>query len=700
MSDLNVWKANPNLDTYLFARTNHISIRFRSVIGLLSVLAMLIGMINFFNLSFWYWILFAPFGFIFVFGQVLRYYTQIFYPKFDVDNHILFVQKTWNDYTEPSVDVFLPWCGEAYDVYEEVLKGCTFLDYQNYKVYLLDDKGDSVIEKLAHKYGYNYLSRPNKGEYRKAGNLRYGYEHSDGEFVVVFDADFIPARNFLKETLPYVISNPKTGILQTPQFFEMSDEVADNSVIEYGAGVITEDFYRIDLPSRDVFKASICVGTSAVYRRKAVMDAGGPPRVWGTEDVRQGLLISRAGYYVRYSPLIVSIGKAPETLQSYFRQHDRWCTGSVTLPFSHYYTKAKISIYARISYLTNITYYLTEGFMIFYSFHLLALLFFHPEDLLNYNSLYFVPFLLFEHIWLPVMRISKTRLGNILAGSNNVMTYLYSLPRVVFNNILPWEAAGLKTTKLNKSFLSAVLQLTLIVLVFFVLFLFVIIDNPNLIIDQRNYVILLWCLFFLVIKSYHLYFAYAEVLNSVGINWSFSSRIKNISLSKLRYPYYAMPLIVLLTYSGLNISYYFNGRPDIDVVNHRTNIGRYLAGNNNSTKIVSNTGIVDGIADKDKKEIKEHSSEFSYIAQKNDFYYKLARQAVKDYFSKHGIQRDEPSMIRSETYLIERMGYTGKTLEIGTVVEFDEAMLQDVVQKSLQMSTIERSAWSQYSLPS
>ena len=51
----------------------------------------------------------------------------------------------------------------------------------------------------------------------------------------------------------------------------------------------------MDQVCRDRFDAAICVGTSAIYRRTAIMSVGGTPKVWGTEDVRTGLAITRGG---------------------------------------------------------------------------------------------------------------------------------------------------------------------------------------------------------------------------------------------------------------------------------------------------------------------------------------------------------------------------------------------------------------------
>ncbi len=55
---------------------------------------------------------------------------------------------------------------------------------------MLDDSGKEEHKKLAEKYGCVHLSRPNKGEYKKSGNLEYGYAHSDGDYIFILDADF------------------------------------------------------------------------------------------------------------------------------------------------------------------------------------------------------------------------------------------------------------------------------------------------------------------------------------------------------------------------------------------------------------------------------------------------------------------------------------------------------------------------------
>lgn len=80
---------------------------------------------------------------------------------------------------------------------------------------------------------------------KKAGNLRHAFARTSGEAVVIFDADFCPRSDFLRETLPYLM-DPSIGIVQTPQCFRWCKE---QTWIEKGAGTSQEFFYRMEQAS-------------------------------------------------------------------------------------------------------------------------------------------------------------------------------------------------------------------------------------------------------------------------------------------------------------------------------------------------------------------------------------------------------------------------------------------------------------------
>ena len=99
----------------------------------------------------------------------------------------------WSPDHVPSVDVFLPSAGEPLETLENTYRHVAALDYPgDVRVYALDDSGRDQVRDLADRFGFRYLSRPDRGRMKKAGNLAFGYDHSDGEVITVLDADFAP----------------------------------------------------------------------------------------------------------------------------------------------------------------------------------------------------------------------------------------------------------------------------------------------------------------------------------------------------------------------------------------------------------------------------------------------------------------------------------------------------------------------------
>jgi cellulose synthase (UDP-forming) len=180
----------------------------------------------------------------------------------------------------------------------------------------------------AFEFGFVYLSRPHKGRFKKAGDLRYGYERSSGDFVAVFDADFPARPDFLTSLLPYFDAEPDVGIVQSPQFFRRED---GENWIARGAVAVQEFFYRAAQTSRQARSGAICVGTNAIYRRAALASNGGDALIEHSEDVHTGFDLYRNGWRLRYVPVNLATGLCPSTLPAFLAQQYRWCMGSMSL---------------------------------------------------------------------------------------------------------------------------------------------------------------------------------------------------------------------------------------------------------------------------------------------------------------------------------------------------------------------------------
>jgi len=488
-----MWKSPLHLDKYLYARTNPYMVRLLALGGIISALLMGYGFWNFLQIRSLYLIIFGPVVFLFILNKILRYFLQLFYQRFDIDKHTRFVQKYWSENPEPKVAIFLPWAGEDLAVHEEVLKSVATLDYKNYNVYMLDDVGSDEHRALAEKYNFTHLSRPNKGENKKSGNLQYGYDHSTGEFVLILDADFIPIHDILRDLVPYIATDPKIGILQTPQYFEQSRDVHNRSKVEFGGGNIVEDFYRIVMPCRDEFNAAMCVGTSALYKRDAIDKLDGTPKVHASEDLATGLLVTQFGYYVKYLPLIVSMGKSPESYQGYFKQHMRWCSGN--LVFAKYWPTARLSLPARLVYLINPMHYLSEASTVFFSFQFLVLLMFHDDTLTIQNTLYFLPYIVLTRILSPLHKSNKSKIGTKLAALNNSYTYFYTYIRLLVKGLPTWQPTGIVTNALSRDFVLAFSIGTIISATYIILFIAIILMKPAILGNYHTYAVIGWSLY-------------------------------------------------------------------------------------------------------------------------------------------------------------------------------------------------------------
>jgi cellulose synthase (UDP-forming) len=314
---------------------------------------------------------------------------------------------SWFPVWYPSVDIHLPICGEPIEVLRNTWAAVTGLiaAYQGVaKPYVLDDGDDPAAARLAAEFGFAYWVRPNCGEFKKSGNLRYAFARTHGEFIVVLDADFAPRRDFLAETLPY-LDDPAVAIVQTPQFFRSNSR---QSWVELAAGAIQEVFYRSVQVARDRFGQAICVGTSAVYRRAALEPQGGPTLIPYAEDVHTGLDVRRAGWSLVYLPIVLSAGICPDKLDAFVRQQYRWCTGNAGVMFSRRLWTVPMTLPGRLTYMSGFFYYAYTGLLTFFGPVLpILLLVLFPGDIKLRNFVILLPAVLTGFLVYPLWHKSR-----------------------------------------------------------------------------------------------------------------------------------------------------------------------------------------------------------------------------------------------------------------------------------------------------
>jgi cellulose synthase (UDP-forming) len=308
--------------------------------------------------------------------------------------------RNWRPRYHPDVDIYLPICGEPLQLLEntwtyvaELLRAYP----GDAMAFVLDDKADPAARALAADFGFVYRVRENRGWMKKAGNLRYAFERTRGEFFVILDADFVPRSDFLAETLPY-FDDPRVGIVQTPQFFRPTPS---HTWVERAAGPMQEVFYRSMQTSRDSFGAAVCVGSCAVYRRLAVQEAGGPALIAYAEDVHTGLDAISNGWELRYIPINLATGASPNSVDAFAHQQYRWCLGSTT-PLRRLW-KVPLSGRARAAYLSGFLYYLFTALLLFVvPLIAIGMLVFIPQDIHLQDYLVLAPAVLNGVVLYPV----------------------------------------------------------------------------------------------------------------------------------------------------------------------------------------------------------------------------------------------------------------------------------------------------------
>lgn len=332
--------------------------------------------------------------------QVLSLPVNYTGKDFDLTEHDALV-RAWSPARYPSVDIFLPICGEELELLRNTWIGVAELIEQypgDAAAHVLDDGDSDLAEQMAAEVGFSYIRRE-VHEFKKAGNLNYAFLRTNREQIVVFDADFRPRPDFLANTLPYM-DDPKIGIVQTPQFFRVSYA---QTWIERAASATLEVFYRVVQVSRDRFGSALCVGSNAVYRRAALEPQNGFTLIPYAEDSHTGLDARRNGYELTYIPVALATGVCPSVLDAYMRQQYRWCCGATSLIWSRRMWSVKMSWKSRLPYLAGWMWNFTTALRtLLIPLLPVGLLVFVPNQIRAHNALLLIPALLTSTVLYPL----------------------------------------------------------------------------------------------------------------------------------------------------------------------------------------------------------------------------------------------------------------------------------------------------------
>ena len=237
------------------------------------------------------------------------------------------------DTQAPFITVQLPLYNERF-VIEGLLEAVSRLDYppERFEIQVLDDSTDATteiaraeVERLATLgVPIRLLHRDDRRGY-KAGALQAGLEQARGELIVIFDADFLPAPDFLRRIVPH-FQDPEVGCVQARWSFRNRDQ----SLLTRVQGMLLDGHFVIEQIARSrsgrFFNFN---GTAGALRRKMIEDAGGWQTDTLTEDTDLSYRGQLAGWRMLYLPELTVDSELPSDMASFQAQQARWVKGLV-----------------------------------------------------------------------------------------------------------------------------------------------------------------------------------------------------------------------------------------------------------------------------------------------------------------------------------------------------------------------------------
>ena len=292
--------------------------------------------------------------------QALRRHAEIkkrFYRKY--------AAKNW-----PRVTIQLPIYNERY-VVERLIKSVCRFDYPKelFEIQILDDSTDDtsdIAKAVARQmkdrgFDIQYVHRSHRNGF-KAGALREGLKLAKGELVGIFDADFIPKPDFLKETIPY-FADPAIGMLQT----RWGHINSDYSLLTRAQSIGIDGHFGVEQAARawSGFFMNFN-GTAGIWRKKTIEDAGGWQEDTLTEDLDLSYRAQLKGWKLKFVTNVVCPAEVPVTINAFKSQQHRWAKGSIQTAKKNLGNlfKSDVSFLVKIQAFLHLTHYMVHPMML------------------------------------------------------------------------------------------------------------------------------------------------------------------------------------------------------------------------------------------------------------------------------------------------------------------------------------------------
>ncbi len=234
----------------------------------------------------------------------------------------------------PFVTVQIPIYNERY-VAQRVIQAVCQLDWprDRLQIQVLDDSTDNTSLLIAETvnsfqaqgFCIQHIQRADRQGF-KAGALAEALPHAQGVFIAIFDADFLPQPNFLRQMIPYLQADAEAAFIQARwgHLNKAQSLLTQLQAIAIDAHFAIEQYARYNAGFFFNFN-----GTAGIWRKEAIQVAGGWQADTLTEDLDLSYRAQLCGMHGIYLRDIVVCGEIPPTLNAFRRQQHRWARGSI-----------------------------------------------------------------------------------------------------------------------------------------------------------------------------------------------------------------------------------------------------------------------------------------------------------------------------------------------------------------------------------
>ena len=231
----------------------------------------------------------------------------------------------------PLVTIQLPIYNELYVIERLIDRVCEFhYPKEKMEIHILDDSTDETVEVVQKKVAYyqskgfqiQQIRRVDRTGY-KAGALKEATEQAKGEFIAIFDADFLPRKDFLLNTIPH-FQNPKVGVVQTRW-----EHINQNySLLTKLQAMQLNVHFTVEQQGRKSGNYMLQFnGTAGVWRKSTIKDAGGWEADTLTEDLDLSYRAQLKGWEITFLEKFGSPAELPAEMNGLKSQQFRWMKG-------------------------------------------------------------------------------------------------------------------------------------------------------------------------------------------------------------------------------------------------------------------------------------------------------------------------------------------------------------------------------------